>query len=75
MRIQHGINMKNISHLIFEDYKIRRGYDESTETWFFSVVEYYTSFDAATWLSESEKLLESLEKSLKEGRIWVGYKL
>ncbi len=24
---------------IFEDYKIRRSYDEETETWFFSVVD------------------------------------
>src|SRR4030067_3205223 len=30
--------MKN-SLAIFEDYKIRRLYDEETETWFFSVVD------------------------------------
>jgi hypothetical protein len=30
--------MKN-NLAIFEDYKIRRHYDEKTETWFFSVVD------------------------------------
>jgi hypothetical protein len=30
--------MKN-DLLVFEDYKIRRLYDEETETWYFSVVD------------------------------------
>ncbi len=29
----------NSNPAIFEDYKIRRVYDEKTETWFFSVID------------------------------------
>jgi len=31
--------MKENSLAVFEDYKIRRVYDENTETWYFSVVD------------------------------------
>jgi hypothetical protein len=30
---------KQISPAVFEDYRIRRVYDEATETWYFSVVD------------------------------------
>ena len=32
---------------IFEDYKIRRLYDEATETWFFSVVDVIQALNSA----------------------------
>jgi DNA-damage-inducible protein D len=38
LRYDHGVVMKN-DLAIFEGYKIRRLYDEKTETWFFSVVD------------------------------------
>ena len=31
--------MKNNSLAIFENFKIRRHYDEKTETWYFSVID------------------------------------
>jgi hypothetical protein len=34
-----GQNMKKNSLAVFEDYKIRRVYDEESETWYFSVVD------------------------------------
>lgn len=34
-----GQNMKENSFAVFEDYKIRRVYDEESETWYFSVVD------------------------------------
>jgi DNA-damage-inducible protein D len=34
-----GQNMKENSFAVFEDYKIRRVYDEESEIWYFSVVD------------------------------------
>jgi hypothetical protein len=47
---------------IFEGYRIRRHFDEKTETWFFFGGGYFTGFNPATGLSGRQKLLESLEK-------------
>ena len=44
---------------VFENYKIRRIYDEKTETWYFSVVDIVAAVDPAAGLSGRPELLES----------------
>ena len=49
--------MKN-TLAVFENFKIRRIYDEKSETWFFSVVDIIQVLtDTATRLSESPKVI------------------
>ena len=53
---------------VFEDYKIRRVYDEKSETWFFSVVDIIPALLSAAGLSSCPKLLEGVEKSIEKRR-------
>ena len=53
---------------IFEEYKIRRIYDEKTETWFFSVVDIIQALIQQPDYQDGQELLEKAEKRLnKEG--------
>ena len=47
---------------IFEGHKIRRHYDEKTETWYFSVVDILQALIQQPGLPGGKKLPEGLEK-------------
>lgn len=58
--------MKNITSLtIFDNFKIRRVYDETTETWFFSVVDIIQALEVSSDARNYWKVLKSNLK--KEG--------
>ena len=66
--------MKENALAVFENYKIRRHFDEEIETWFFGG-RYYSGFDSTARLSSRPELLESVEKPTEQRRQSVGYKL
>ena len=49
--------MKN-TLAVFEDYKIRRIYDEKSETWYFSVVDIIRALIQQTDYQDCKKILE-----------------
>ena len=64
--------MKENSLAVFEDYKIRRVYDEESETWYFSVVDIIQVLiqqpDYQTARKYWNKLKEPAEKGRKSSR-------
>ncbi|MCR4321566.1 MAG: hypothetical protein NUV74_14675 [Candidatus Brocadiaceae bacterium] len=56
--------MKN-NLAIFEDYKIRRLYDEETETWFFSVVDIIQALIQQPNYQTARKYWNKLKERLK----------
>lgn len=57
--------MKN-NLAIFEDYKIRRLYDEETETWFFSVVDIIAVLTEQHEHKKAQSYWTTLKNRLKE---------
>ena len=63
---------KNLA--VFENYKIRRVYDENTETWFFSVVDIVQVIMRNLSSKLARNYWKVLKKRLKEGQS-NGYKM
>jgi len=51
---------------IFENYKIRRQYDEKTETWFFSVVDIIAVLTAQSDFQTARKYWNKMKERLKK---------
>lgn len=51
---------------VFEDQKIRRVYDEKTETWFFSVIDIVQVLTAQTDYQTARKYWNKLKERLKK---------
>lgn len=62
--------MKNNNSLaIFENFKIRRAYDEKTETWYFSVIDIVAALTEQNDYSKAKTYWTTLKNRLKnEGR-------
>ena len=60
---------------IFEGHRIRRLYDEKTETWWFSVVDIIQVLTQQPDYQAAQKLLESPERPVEQGGKSVGYKM
>lgn len=50
---------------VFEDYKIRRVYDEDTETWFFSVIDIVQALTQQSDYQSARKYWNKLQERLK----------
>lgn len=59
----------------FEDYKIRRIYDEKAEIWYFSVVDIIQALLQQPDLQAARNYLESSEKPSEKRGKRVGYKM
>jgi DNA-damage-inducible protein D len=55
----------NSNPAIFEDYKIRRVYDEETETWFFSVIDVVQALTQQSDNQKARKYWNKLKERLK----------
>jgi hypothetical protein len=55
---------------IFEEYEIRRVYDETTETWWFSIVDIVQVLSAGIVLTKGTR--EDLRSTINESLIWGG---
>lgn len=55
-----------INLAIFEEYKIRRSYDEKTETWFFSVIDIIQALTEQSDYKKARKYWNKLKERLKK---------
>lgn len=55
----------NQSLAIFENYKIRRVYDEKTETWYFSVIDIIAALTEQTDYKKAKTYWTTLKNRLK----------
>lgn len=67
--------MINTNLTIFEDYNIRRHYDEKTETWVFSVVDIIQVLIQQKDFQAARNYWKVLKKPLSKGGKRVGYKM
>ena len=54
---------------IFEDYEIRRVYDEESETWFFSVIDIVQALTQQVDYQTARKYWNKLKQRLKEDNL------
>ncbi|MEI6532404.1 MAG: BRO family protein [Candidatus Roizmanbacteria bacterium] len=60
------MNPHNNSLAIFENYKIRRIYDENSETWFFSVIDVVAALNEQTDYGKAKNYWNKLAQRLRE---------